>query len=245
MLTIFISDLHLDYRNNSCDLFIEFINSLIDRKDVKKLYILGDLFNLWLGDDLEIPRYQSTITALHKLSLTTQIFMIYGNRDFLIGKDFCKQTSINLLPDPSIITLDQQHILITHGDKFCKDDKSYQRIRPILQSNLLRTIFLAIPKKIRSNIGLYIQKKFKQHTKAKNIKDLILNETMIMSLHDMENFNYVVHGHTHLPKECIYTHIKVKQFTLGEWKNDCAYILVNKNNQFELIDKIKLNNIDS
>ena len=138
----FISDIHLDTKNSEVtNKFIDFIT--INSSDMKELYILGDLFESWTDDKYDITKNKPIIEILKKISNNgTKIFLTHGNRDFLIGEYFTKITGVKILPENHIINLNDNKILITHGDLLCTDDIDYQKFRKFIRNKL--TLFFLI-----------------------------------------------------------------------------------------------------
>jgi len=129
MATLFIADLHLDpLRPEIQERFNDFLQG--EARQARALYILGDLFEVWVGDDSPLPEYLPGMRALRELSDTgVPVYFIHGNRDFLIGRRFARECGVNLLPDPSVINLYGQPVALLHGDTLCTDDHEYQRFR--------------------------------------------------------------------------------------------------------------------
>ena len=129
MTTLFIADLHLsDQRPEITKLFVNFLKN--EARHCRALYILGDLFEAWLGDDCILPAYQEIIQQLKELTDSdVKIYFIHGNRDFLIGQHFSELSGCQLLDESTIITIDEKRYLIMHGDTLCTDDIKYQQFR--------------------------------------------------------------------------------------------------------------------
>ena len=208
-----------------------------------KLYILGDFFNLWIGDDhnakyIEILE-KKFLNLKHK---NIRIFIMRGNRDFLIGEKLAKRFSATLLPDPFKINIKNKSILLTHGDLLCTNDKIYIKYRNFVQSKLIKSIFLSLPYFVRNNIANFIRNKSKKRNadiiknNDKSIADV--NITDVEKLIEKFNATLLIHGHTHkeltqellLPK----TKIKAKRIVLGEW-------LPNKSSILQITDDAKVN----
>ena len=144
----FISDIHLDPNNSKVTKkFIEFMNN--KSSDMKELYILGDLFEFWIDDKYDIIQNNLIISTLKKISENgTKIFLMHGNRDFLVGKKFTKITNIQILPENYILNLNETKILITHGDLLCTDDVDYQKFRRFIRNKLTLKIFNSLSNNI-------------------------------------------------------------------------------------------------
>jgi len=129
MTTLFISDLHLDANRPAIGVqFLAFLGG--EARQAEMLYILGDLFEAWLGDDDPNPYYADMKAALRKLADTgVPVFFMHGNRDFMIGEDFASETGVTILGDPAVVDLYGEKVLLSHGDALCTDDVEYQRFR--------------------------------------------------------------------------------------------------------------------
>lgn len=140
MTALFISDLHMSPDRPALTRLVT--DFLLQQKTPDKLYILGDIFNTWLGDDLVLPEYQPFIDAL--ISLNQQgcrIYLMVGNRDFMLGQNFAESVGAELLTDPVVHYFDETPVLLMHGDSLCTDDVSYQRYRKVVRNSLLQWCF--------------------------------------------------------------------------------------------------------
>jgi UDP-2,3-diacylglucosamine hydrolase len=143
MSTLFISDLHLcDFRPSITQRFLEFLESETT-KNCEALFILGDFFEVWLGDDNTDPHYQTIIQALAQFTQQgPPVYFMQGNRDFLIGKRFAKETGTHLISDPHLVELYGERVLLMHGDSLCTSDIAHQRFRKIVHNPIIQWIFL-------------------------------------------------------------------------------------------------------
>jgi UDP-2,3-diacylglucosamine hydrolase len=233
---LFISDCHLcDSRPHITQAFIAFLaNTAIN---AQALYILGDLFEYWAGDDaietnatghmLSSAGLQPSIHALRSLALNVPVFLMHGNRDFLIGESFAKATGIRLLPDPSLITLFGKPVLLSHGDALCTDDIAYQQFRKEVRNTSWQTQFLSQPlaKRIATIEDLRAKSEQEKSTKSMQIMDV--NTSAVDAL--LRDFDYpplFIHGHTHRPN----THIHkldghtCERWVLGDWYEQGSYL---------------------
>ncbi|PID51508.1 MAG: UDP-2,3-diacylglucosamine diphosphatase [Pasteurellales bacterium] len=226
----FISDLHLsESQPEITQHFLQFLHQKAPL--AKAVYILGDFFDFWIGDDEQSELITKVKQALSQLTQQgVPSYFICGNRDFLIGQRFAKETGIILLPDYHLIDLFGNKILLCHGDTLCIDDLSYQKFRKIVHKKWLQWLFLRLPLKIRVNIAQKIRAKSRQgkQTKAVEIMDVTPEFTaQIMQQYQAE---WLIHGHTHkqdihfckfLPKsDRLFTRI-----VLGDWHKDRVSIL--------------------
>ena len=235
--TLFISDLHLEPNSPiPLNYFKEFLASRVQQADA--LYILGDLFEVWLGDDQDEPTYQTIQTALHNVKCP--IFIMHGNRDFLLGTDFAEKTDCKLIKDPHIIDLYGTPTLLMHGDTLCTQDKDYQAFRQQVRHPEWQKQFLAQPLAQRRILAEQVRAQSKAKTKntAEDIMD-VTPEAVISAL-ETHRVNQLIHGHTHRPaqhKLTIKGQTAYRQ-VLGDWREDSAIILSCTPDSCELIDLI-------
>lgn len=201
---IFISDLHLDPAlPHITEQFISLLKHL--NGDCDQLYILGDLFEQWIGDDNENEFTHSIINALrHASDQGTSIFIMLGNRDFLLGKQFLRQTKCILLPDETVIDAFGSKILLMHGDTLCTHDKSYQYFRKIVRNRIFKFIYTSLPLSMREYLANGMRNKSKQHTNMKSAVVMDVAEEAVITAMRKHGVNYLIHGHTHKPH--IHTH---------------------------------------
>ncbi len=241
MSYFFISDLHLGPNTpNETKLLEKFLQN--QGSKAQDIFILGDLFEYWVGNDIENSWFSPITKELNRLKdLGVGLFFINGNRDFLINKEFLKINKLKQLPDPYKINLAGQNILLSHGDIFCTNDKSYMRFRRFTQSKILRKIFLSLPTKIRQKIAL----KFRQTSQNKKdnteLKIMDVNDLTVKKYLKKFNGKILIHGHTHKPNVHNITYdngisdIIAKRYVLGDWHKDSAIILeLNDKGEFEL-----------
>jgi UDP-2,3-diacylglucosamine hydrolase len=199
MSTCFIADLHLSEKHPEItQRFLHFLKQEASKHQT--LYILGDLFEVWLGDDLSSEEAHPILQALHDTAQQgTTIYVQHGNRDFLLGTAFEKQSGCKLIPDPYRIELNNTPVLLTHGDQLCSDDESYQRYRSIIQHPITRWSLLHLPHFFRRKIGQQLRQ---QSNLGKLEKS---SYTMDVTTHTVESWmrkhkvSHLIHGHTHRP----------------------------------------------
>ncbi len=216
----FVADLHLLPNDNKSQLFINFCK----QTNANQLYILGDLFEVWLGDDVSINLYQSIISALNALSKRCAIYLMIGNRDFLIGQVFARQSGVNLIDEPYILTTTKQQYLLMHGDKLCSDDTQYQLFRSIVRNKLIRWFLLNLPNSYRSTLAMKMRHKSQRYNAKKALYKLDVNIITTNKL--MANYPSadLIHGHTH--KQAIHNEHKYKRFVLGDWSDNKGNVLI-------------------
>lgn len=218
-----ISDLHLhEERPDITGAFLAFLKQ--HAMHTRALYILGDFFEVWIGDDAMTPFQRSIAQALSDVAATgTQIYLMHGNRDFLIGEDFCELASCQLLKDPSIVQLAGEPVLLMHGDSLCTSDKSYIRLRRVLRNPLILFILRNLPLRTRQHLAGDLRQKSKSSTrmKASAITDVNHEEvTKVMTQHKVRT---LIHGHTHRPAVHQLADDK-RRIVLGDWDTQGWFI---------------------
>jgi UDP-2,3-diacylglucosamine hydrolase len=221
-VALFASDVHLQASlPQTTQAFLDFLRK--QAIEAKQLYLLGDLFEYWAGDDDIASLYNRRIvTALRDASdAGVKIFWIAGNRDFLIGVDFATATGATLLPDPSVVTIAGQRIALAHGDAQCTDDSDYMAFREKVRQQEWQRNFLAMPLAQRKAIieGLRNDSREAQREKSYAIMDV--NERAITSLFDATATSILIHGHTHRPArhELEWRGASRTRYVLPDW--DC------------------------
>ena len=198
-MILLISDLHL--QEERPDITRAFLDLIAGRaRDAQALYILGDFFEVWIGDDAMSPFQRSICQALRELSDSgTPIFLMHGNRDFMIGRAFCKAAGCTLLPDPSVVELNGEPVLLMHGDSLCTRDEGYIRMRRYLRHPLTLFVLRHLPKSTRRKLARKLRNESQNQTrmKANDIVDVTPEEVPRV----MEHFGVrtLIHGHTHRP----------------------------------------------
>jgi UDP-2,3-diacylglucosamine hydrolase len=218
---LFISDLHLCASRPTINkVFIHFLQNTAIKAE--NLFILGDLFEYWAGDDdLSHETHADIIEAIKKLTdADTQVFFMHGNRDFLIGAQFSKATNIKLLPDPSEINLYGRRILLSHGDELCTDDTRYQTFRAEVRSSAWQAEFLAHPLSARKAQIEALRLQSEQEKSHKTAEIMDVNSDAVKALLRQHEYPAIfIHGHTHRPNT---HHIEVdghqcQRIVLGDW----------------------------
>ena len=225
--SLFISDLHLSAeRPDTVQLFLGFLEQRAAR--AQTLYILGDLFDVWIGDDLDTPPIPRIKAALHSLANGgTRILLMHGNRDFLLGQRFCTDSGCALLPDPSLIELQGIPTLLMHGDSLCTDDLDYQAFRRQVRDPAFIEHFLSlsIPQRIARVTEFRTKSGEATSMKAEEIMDV--NPQAVTDQMREHAARRLIHGHTHRPALHRFEldGRQVARYVLGEWHADSARIL--------------------
>ena len=237
MATYFISDLHLERIESSItNIFTEFLD---DINENDSLYILGDLFESWIGDDnvSELSQYISDrLLSLSERNISVAI--MHGNRDFLIGEDFCKASSIELINDPRIIEIDTKKVMLTHGDELCTDDKEYQAFRSVVRNPLWQKDFLNFPISKREKIAGEAKDASKDSKENKAMEIMDVNTDAVLKAFNDHPVEIMIHGHTHRPNihKISNEDRKLTRYVLGDWSKNSAIILKWNEAEVELID---------
>lgn len=200
MVAFFISDLHLsESQPRTTQAFLDFLQQRVSQ--AQELYILGDLFEYWAGDDdLGTPYNKEIADALHALSDTgVKIFWIAGNRDFLVGPEFAQATGLILLPDPFVACISNKRITLTHGDAQCIDDTAYMAFREQVRQEQWRAAFLLLPLSQRKTIITGLRNDSSQAKNEKSYEIMDVNAMAIEDLFDATETTIMIHGHTHRP----------------------------------------------
>ena len=218
-MILLISDLHLEeQRPDITRAFLHFLQTRA--RQAEALYILGDFFEVWVGDDGMSPFQHDIARALRELSdAGTRIFLMHGNRDFLIGRAFCREAGCTLLKDPSIVRLNGEPVLLMHGDSLCTLDVGYMKLRRLLRNPLSLFILRNLPLSTRRKLARKLRSESRAQTrmKAREIIDVTPDEVpRIMAEHGVRT---LIHGHTHRPAEHALevNGQSARRIVLGDW----------------------------
>ncbi|MBS0612714.1 MAG: UDP-2,3-diacylglucosamine diphosphatase [Proteobacteria bacterium] len=219
MTTLFISDVHVDAAQPAITRrLLQFLEG--EARTARALYILGDLFESWIGDDAADPDQQQVIAALRTLTDTgTTCFVLHGNRDFLLGPGFSEASGAQLLPDPLLLTLYGKQVLVMHGDALCTDDVSYQRLRATVRDADWQRRFRSLSLPARRTLASAARAGSQDHTAGLEYKIADANQDSVATVLRAAGVNTLLHGHTHRPaihrftldgRECT-------RIVLGDW----------------------------
>ena len=203
------------------------------------LYILGDLFESWIGDDnvSELSQYISDrLLLLSERDISVAI--MHGNRDFLIGEDFCKASSIKLINDPRIIEIDTKKVMLTHGDELCTDDSEYQAFRSVVRNPLWQKDFLNFPISKREKIAGEAKDASKDSKENKAMEIMDVNTDAVLKAFNDHDIEIMIHGHTHRPNihKVSNEGKNLTRYVLGDWSKNSAIILKWNEAEVELMD---------
>lgn len=236
MTTLFISDLHLEEsRPDITGAFLRFLEE--KAPGAEQLYILGDFFEAWIGDDERTPLQDQAAAALRTLSDNgTRIFLMHGNRDFLLGEDFCARSGATLLEDPTLIDLYGTPTLLMHGDSLCTADVEYQKFRAKMRNPQMQKMILSRPLEDRLQMARQLREMSMatNQGKAEDIMDVTPAEVVRI----MESYNVpqLIHGHTHRPAEHTLevNNQPAKRIVLGDWDKNVWWLEANPEQQPKL-----------
>jgi len=210
----FISDLHLSPQTPK---LIEGFSTFLDTiPNNDSLYILGDFFDAWIGDDETVAEYRG---IQHLLKMKTdaglKAYFMSGNRDFTVGKTFANQTGLTLLPDPSKIELYGKTYLLMHGDSLCTEDKQYMRFRTFIRHPFVLGTLLALPLKWRRKIADALRGKSKEANAYKKMDIMDVTEEAVTEAIKNAGVQTLIHGHTHRPAR--HKQNDYERVVLGDW----------------------------
>ncbi|WP_281648469.1 UDP-2,3-diacylglucosamine diphosphatase [Parendozoicomonas sp. Alg238-R29] len=230
--SLFISDLHLTPgRPDITRAFLRFLEQ--DAPSAQSLYILGDFFEYWIGDDVMDEFHHQIATALKALTEKgVSIFVMHGNRDFLIGKSFCRIAGCTWLKDPTVITLGDKPVLLMHGDSLCTSDAGYIRFRKIIQNPITKFILLALPSSYRRNIARKLRENSMANAGKKPPAILDVTKGAVISEMAKHKVKTLIHGHTH--RAAVHPlDNNAQRIVLGDWDR-LGWSLCHDENGFDL-----------
>ncbi|MFC5473760.1 UDP-2,3-diacylglucosamine diphosphatase [Paraherbaspirillum soli] len=222
-VALFISDLHLQEAHpRTTQAFLDFLQTHALR--AQQLYLLGDLFEYWAGDDdLETPYNRHVADAIRRVSdAGVQVFWIAGNRDFLVGDIFAQAAGLRLLPDPSVLTIGGRRLAVAHGDAQCTDDLAYMAFRAQVRQPQFQQQFLAQPLAQRKAFIAGVRKESREEQRHKSDQIMDVNPGAINALFDATASDTLIHGHTHRPAR----HVDIvgaatrTRYVLSDWEYD-------------------------
>ncbi len=226
MTTLFISDLHLDTaRPQIVEQFLAFVRDEAAHADA--LYILGDFFEAWIGDDAAGELENTVADALAALHAQgVPVFFMHGNRDFLLGDAWARRARLTILPDPSVIEIEGERILLMHGDTLCTDDEAYQAFRTQTRDPQWQRAFLSRTLAERRAFAAQARAESQRHTRsvAEVITDV--NPDAVQAALRMHRVRKLIHGHTHRPARHQFAldGNAVERIVLGDWYEQASVL---------------------
>lgn len=231
---LFISDCHLDPRRPEISAaLIQFLQSRAAA--ARRLYILGDLFEVWLGDDDPADGHQQVIDTLSELAVSCEIFFIAGNRDFLLGEDFAARVGMTLLREPHFLQLEQSRVMLLHGDTLCTDDHEYQKFRVMVRDPAWISATLARSLTERGQVAARLRDDSKAAKSLKASEIMDVSETTVAECFRANAADVIIHGHTHRPALHRYA-AGLLRIVLGDWAREPSFLSWQPGQGFKLID---------
>ncbi len=234
MTVHFISDLHL--HPNRPDIFRAFRDYMSQTApQADSLYILGDFFEYWIGDDSIDDFQQQVIDCLKAYTDTgKQLYFLHGNRDFLVGNGFAKACNCELLADPTTIKFGNETVVISHGDMLCTTDEKYMRFRRIVRNRLVQDTFLSLPRFVRQRIARKLRQQSRTANSRKDYRFLDVTPDAVDQLLQEEQATALIHGHTHRAKVHTTGIPGTRRIVLGDWNKSGWYLAYNDEQDFKL-----------
>ncbi|MDM8775777.1 UDP-2,3-diacylglucosamine diphosphatase [Klebsiella variicola] len=199
MATLFIADLHLQTEEPAITAgFLRFLQG--EARQADAMYILGDLFEAWIGDDDPNPLHQQIASAIKAVvDAGVPCYLIHGNRDFLVGQRFARQSGMLLLAEEERLDLYGREVLIMHGDTLCTDDPGYLAFRAKVHTPWIQRLFLALPLLIRRRIAARMRADSKAANSSKSMDIMDVNPQAVVDVMERHHVQWLIHGHTHRP----------------------------------------------
>lgn len=238
MLLHFISDLHLDdQRPGIQSILLKYLEN--EAREADALYLLGDIFEYWLGDDISLDRYEAVCTALSKLAKSgTRLFFMRGNRDFLVGDDFSEATGCTLLEDPTPLHIGDRAALLSHGDLLCTDDVEHQKFRAMVSQPEVRQRLLSLAVEQRETLAQQLRGMSKSGNSLKPADIMDVAQSSVEQLMQSQQVDLLIHGHTH---RCAIHEFEVagrpaQRIVLSDWHENRGNVLVAADNEISFRD---------
>jgi len=232
MTTYFIADLHLSAQQPQVSQsFVKFCRD--KARNARALYILGDFFEYWLGDDALDKTAHLVQRELQTLNQSgVAVYYMAGNRDFLLGQTFADSCGMTILSEPTVIDLYGEKVLLIHGDAECTDDIAYQKVRTLLRNKQWQIDFLQKPIAERIEFAEKARKQSQSHTQNSDNLIMDVNSQAIKKLFKEHAVKTIIHGHTHRP--AVHHEQDTTRIVLGDWHHQSSYLAV-KQNSMQLI----------
>ncbi|HII0000369.1 TPA: UDP-2,3-diacylglucosamine diphosphatase [Klebsiella variicola] len=228
MATLFIADLHLQTEEPAITAgFLRFLQG--EARQADALYILGDLFEAWIGDDDPNPLHQQIASAIKAVvDAGVPCYFIHGNRDFLVGQRFARQSGMLLLAEEERLDLYGREVLIMHGDTLCTDDPGYLAFRAKVHTPWIQRLFLALPMLIRRRIAARMRADSKAANSSKSMDIMDVNPQAVVDVMERHHVQWLIHGHTHRPAvhELQANGQPAWRLVLGAWHSEGSMVKV-------------------
>ena len=233
---VFISDLHLHPKDEAIQSRFKEFADWIKTMSVNKLFILGDFFHAWAGDDAMDDWSQSIAKQLHALSSHgIELFYMHGNRDFLLGSRFAQQAGWTVLSDPTLIQLGDFAVLLTHGDHYCTQDKAHQRFRRVTRNKWFIRFFLQLPLSLRLRLVAKVRQISQDHSADnRRVDTLGISAEAVQAQMVQFQAKILIHGHTHKSELITYNQgvDELKRYVLSDWDDNPSPLCYNNTRGF-------------
>ncbi len=231
---LFFSDCHLDAnRQDISQNLVEFLKSRAAK--ARFLYILGDLFEAWVGDDDPASELEQIFQCFRDISNNTRIFFLAGNRDFLFKHKGAQRMGAQIIDEPTLLTLGNQKVALLHGDSMCTDDPEYQQFRKMVRGESWQADFMAKPLLERKQIAIGLREQSKAAMQHKSMDIMDVNRDAVLSAFCKLGIDTIIHGHTHQPAIHQYTDNQIR-YVLGDWNPLPSFLSWRADIGFELND---------
>lgn len=232
MRHLFVSDLHLDASAPATvQRFLGFL--AVEARAADSLYILGDLFETWIGDDDPDPVRSQVCDALRAVTASgIPVYLMCGNRDFLYGEAFERSTGVRLLADPTVATLEGKRILLTHGDLLCIDDVSYQELRSTVRDSAFKNRVSSLSIEARQWMASAARAGSRAHVRQTAADIMDVNSKAVIAAFEATSTLTMIHGHTHRPAEHHHSTANgvARRIVLAAWDEDGEFLVVSDKN---------------
>ena len=247
MTTLFIADLHLsESRPDISAAFERFVDQ--QAPNIDRLYVLGDLFEAWIGDDNHNHFIAHIKSLFQRLKIAgVELFFIHGNRDFLIGQRFAQETGMTLLAEHTVIELYNKRYLIMHGDTLCTDDIDYQKFRKLSRRKWWQRLMLSLPLSWRKRIAINARKKSQQQNGQKSEAIMDVNQHAVEAQMRQHQVTQLIHGHTHRPATHHFTldGAPATRWVLGDWYEQCSWMVISPTEQSLHFEPLQANRCET
>jgi UDP-2,3-diacylglucosamine hydrolase len=231
---LFTSDSHLHAgQPETIKAFVDFLQTRAC--SARRLYILGDLFEVWLGDDDRGEDSLPVIEALGRLAETCDVYFMAGNRDFLVGEEFASRVGLTLLQEPCPLQLGPSRVVLMHGDSLCTDDHDYQGFRSMVRNPQWQADFLARPLAERRQIAAQLRRDSVAAMSQKSSEIMDVNGDAVRECFQHNNADIIIHGHTHRPAVHDYPD-GLQRIVLGDWLDQPSFLSWTEKQGFLLSD---------
>lgn len=233
---LFISDLHISLEKPEITRrFLAFLKNRAPK--AAAVYILGDLFDTWIGDDDPTPPNKEIRKQLKQLTDSgTEVYLQQGNRDFLLGAEFCRNTGVKLIDEYVVIDLHGTATLLTHGDLLCTDDQLYQAFRNKSRTQEWKQNVLRKPLLLRLLVARWYRLRSYFHKRKKSMAIMDVNQDTVINVMRQHNARRLIHGHTHRPAihDLTIDGQSAQRFVLAAWRKDAGHVLCWRNEGYKV-----------